>query len=315
MTTLHDIVSPWLRGDGSDELIRLRDQVEWLRRHLYEEYEPCDDRRFDERLADWLLNVERPEDRKTLFRLLGHLFFVAKPQFKALCRGAFGDIITRWLVDLRGVPLDAPDLQGRIDAAVRHTWFCPLTDSMNINAFLKVNSLQGHDIRGDWRTLETVGDEDALRRHVADKGIEQIVFLEDFVGTGDQMRSTVVWARELFPKLAMLVVPLVCCPEGAENGRLIARRFSIDFEPVLLLRDDLFVLPLAAPGEPPLFGEVRSLVEAVKDRLGDWEDEPFGHGQTGAVFAMFTNCPDNTLPIIHEESDSWRALFPRIRRE
>lgn len=314
MTTLHAIVEPWLRGDDSDELIRLRDQLEWLRKNLFDDYEPAPFHRFDERLATWLENVDDEADRKAMFRLLGHLFFIAKPQFKALCRGAFSASIVRWLIEEEDLQLDDPNLAEGIAAAAARTWFCPITDSMNIGSFLKTNSLKGHDVRGDWRTLQQLGDPEAIRNHIKDQGIERIVLLEEFVGSGDQMREVVVWARSMLPHMPLLVVPLVCCPDGVDTGARLARRYSLRFEPILALREDLFLLPNPVDGEPPIFAEIRELILRVKDRLGTWADEPFGHAETGAIFAMYTNCPDNTLPIIHEDSAEWKALFPRVRR-
>jgi hypothetical protein len=314
MTSLHAIVEPWLRGDDTDELMRLRDQLDWLRRNLFDDYEPAPYLRFDERVAAWLENVEDEADRKAMFRLLGHLFFIGKPQFKALCRGAYSASIVRWLIEEEGLQLDDPRLAEGIAGAAARTWFCPVTDSMNISSFLKANNLAGHDLRGDWRTLQQLGDPEAIRSHIACEGIERIVLLEDFVGSGDQMREVVVWARSMLPSIPLLVVPLVCCPDGLDTGARLARRYSLRFEPVLAVREDLFLLPEPVDGEPPVFGEIRDLIERVKGRLGDWTDEPFGHAETGAIFAMYTNCPDNTLPIIHEDSDRWKALFPRVRR-
>lgn len=315
MSRLHEIVDGWLLGDDSDDLVVLRDQLIWLQRHLFIEYEPSSFLSFDDRLAQWLENVPDGPDRRTLFRLVGHLFFVAKPQFKALCRGAFNDVIVRWLLDQEDIPLDAADLTRRLEEAVRTTWFCPVTDSMNINSFLKVNNLKGKDVRADWRSFESVADPQELRHHVQGEGISRIVFLEDFVGTGDQMRSTIVWAREALPDLPMLFCPLICCPEGADTGSRLRRRYRIDFAPVLSLRPELFLLPEPQDGEPDLFADVRALIGRIEDHLGDWSEEPFGHGATGAVFSMYSNCPDNTLPIIHEQNESWDALFPRIRRD
>ncbi len=315
MTMLHEIVAPWLRDDDSDDLIHLRDQLDWLRRHLFEEYEPEEYRRFDERLTDWLLNVDDEADRKALFRLLGHLFFLAKPQFKALCRGAYSDAVVRWLIEEESIPLDAPDLNDRIAEAVTRTWFGAVTDSMNLNSFLKANQLSGHDMRAEWRTLERLGDPELVRRHVAEAGVRRLVLLEDFIGSGEQMRSAVVWARDVLPDMPILVAPLICCPAGAVNGQLIANRYGLAFEPTLRLQDDLFLMPDPVPGEPAVFAEVRDLIHRVKHRLGQWSGDPFGHDQTGAIFAMFTNCPDNSLPIIHENGPGWNALFPRVRRE
>lgn len=315
MSRLHQIVDRWLLDDDSDDLVVLRDQLIWLQRHLFIEYEPSPVLSFDDRLAQWLENVPDGADRRILFRLVGHLFFLAKQQFKALCRGAFNDVIMRWLLDEENIPLDAVDLAQRLEEAVRTTWFCPVTDSMNINSFLKTNYLEGNDVRGDWRSFESVANPEELSQHVQDAGIQRIVFLEDFVGTGDQMRSTIVWARSALPATPMMLCPLVCCPDGADTGLRLQRRFHVHFAPVLSLRPELFLLRGPQSGEPAIFADARDLIDRVRTRLGDWNWEPFGHGSTGALFSSYSNCPDNTLPIIHESNDDWQALFPRVRRD
>lgn len=315
MNTLQEIMAPWFREDGSDDLLRLSAQVEWMRRHLYEDYEPAGYRRFDERLADWLLNLEDEDDRKTMFRLLGHLFFVGKRQFEALCRSTFNDAVTRWLLDLHAIPLGGEDAEARLGDAVRTTWFNSVSDSMNLNTFVKTNRLAGHGMRPDWRTLNAFGDRDNIRRHVRDSGIGAIVLLEDFVGSGEQMRNAVRGLREVLPDTPLLVAPLVCCPDGVVEGEHLAKLYDLSFQPTMSLREDTFLLPGAQPEEPALFGELRDLILRIRDRLGEWSDEPFGHHQTGGMVTMFTNCPDNSLPIIHEQNARWNALFPRVRRE
>lgn len=315
MKTLHDIVDPWLMDSDADDLIKLRDQLLWLRQHHFDVYEPDSMRDFDDRLVDWLLNVDDERDRRAMFGLLAHLFFVAKPQFLALCRSTFHDSVVRWLIDLEGIPVVAPDIGARLDAATRTTWFCPVTDSMNVNSFLKVNKIVGNDVRGDWRSYELVGDPERLREHVAEQGIKRIVLLEDFVGSGDQMSTSVIWARRTLPDIPILLAPLICCPDGVERGRRLSETRDITFAPTLELREELFLLPDPTPGEPAVFAEVRALTHRLADRLGDWEEEPFGHSSTGAILATFANCPDNTLAIVHEQNASWKPLFPRIRRE
>lgn len=315
MKTLHDIVAPWLMDADADDLITLRDQLLWLRQHHFDVYEPDSMRDFDDRLVEWLQNVADERDRRAMFGLLAHLFFVAKPQFLALCRSSFHDSVVRWLIDLEGIPVIAPDIGDRLDAATRTTWFCPVTDSMNVNSFLKVNKIVGNDVRGDWRSYELVGDPDRLRKHVEAHGIKRIVLLEDFVGSGDQMSSSVIWARRTLPDMPILLAPLICCPAGMERGRRLATTRNITFAPTLELPEELFLLPDQTSDEPPVFAEVRALTRRVADRLGEWETEPFGHSSTGAIIATFANCPDNTLPIIHEQNPKWNALFPRIRRE
>lgn len=317
MSNLFKLVEPWLMsGNGDDDdLIFLRDQLAWLQVELFDEYEPNRYESFDDCLAKWLLNTTDEDAQKSMFRLLGHFFFVGKKQIDALQRSAFSDKITRWLVDILDLNIADPNLDGSIAQAVRSTWFCPVTDSLRINGFLKVNGLNGHNHRPDWRSLEQFGDQDKIRRYVHDQNIKQIVLLEDFIGSGTQMESTVGWAAQTLPGIPILVVPLICCPDGVSRGESLTRQFSnLSFEPCLSLPPELFVSSTAQAGEPSAFSKIRPVIDSVRSRLGDFQSHPYGFGDTGALVTLYSNCPDNTLPLFHSQTDAWHPLFSRIRR-
>ena len=186
---------------------------------------------------------------------------------------------------------------------------------MRINSVLKVNRLEGHDIRGDFRAHATLGDADRIAKYVAQEGIQRLVLLEDFVGSGNQMRSTADWAAMTLPNIQILLVPLICCPDGIVTGQeLAAEHSNLIFAPTLVLEKALFLLPKAQQAEPALFPKLRSVVIRLRDRMGRWQRHPFGYEDTGAIIVLYTNCPDNSLALIHDDSDTWEALFPRVQR-
>lgn len=315
MSNLFKLVEPWLMSGDSDDLIALRDQLSWLQAELYDEYEPNRYESFDDCLAKWLLNSSDEDARKKMFRLLGHLFFVGKKQIDALQRSAYSDKTVRWLVDILDLDIADVDLNGLIDDAVQRTWFCPITDSLRINGFLKVNGLNGHEHRPDWRSLEQFGDKLKLRQYVTDENIGQLVLIEDFVGSGTQMDGPIRWAAQTLPNVQILVVPLICCPNGVTVGQAIAQQFAnVSFSPCLSLRPELFVSSAAKPEEPSAFTDIRPVIQAVRNRLGVFEHHPFGFEGTGALVTLYSNCPDNTLPLFHSQTDTWDPLFSRIRR-
>ena len=315
MKLFSEIVAPWLLESDSDDLIKLKDNLIWLQKELYDEYEPNRYESFDDCLADWLKNVDDEEDRKSLFRILNHLFFIGKQQFDSLCRSAYSDQTMRWIIDVANIDITSPDLQNLLDTEIEKIWFCPITDSMRINSFLKLNGLTGFDHRPDWRSLEEFGDKNRLTDYVNNNGIRGLVLLEDFVGSGNQMRTSVEWAADTLPNIPILVVPLVCCPEGVTTGTTIAQNFqNVTFSPTLTLRPELFLGETPHTDEPEVFPRVRDLIGRVRARLNEWEYYPFGYESTGALVALYSNCPDNTLPIIHHRGHQWTPLFSRVRR-
>ena len=310
-------VQAWLRQEGDDvqEIEEAYSQLAWLQRELLDEYEPPAFVRFADRIDDWLDNFPEDADRRAMYRLLPRIFFIGRDQVNSLSRAAFNDIACRWVVDRAEIDLLAEDTQEQLDRALLHTWFYPITDSMKINTFLKMNGLGGHEIRPDWLSLSQLGDPKKVREFLIDQKIERIVMVEDFVGSGSQMSEAVLFAAETLPHTPKLVIPLVCCPAGLKVGLDLATgRDGLFFEPVLTLREDLFVLKEPREGEPAEFAAARRLsAEMAKDFGKKWAD-PFGHNDTGALVVLHTNCPDNTLPLIHDEGPNWKAIFPRIPR-
>ncbi len=314
-SSLPPFIGKWVREDDTDDILELWEQIDWLRKELFDSYEPSDFVHFDDRLGRWLANVSDDGERRAMFRLLRNVFFVGRQQFASLSRAAFNDAVTRWIIDLDDLDVTDPGMQGALTEAMSRTWFCPITDSMSINTFLKINLQGGHSCRPDWRSFVEMGSPEKIRAYVKKEGIQRVVLLEDFVGSGTQMTSSVEWAAETLPNTPMLVAPLVCCPGGVDAGADLVRRFPwIRFEPTLSLRPELFLLRSPQLTEPDEFDTVRAISEREAHRFGRSFDEPFGFHDTGALVVLHGNTPDNTLPLLHDQGTAWDALFPRISR-
>ena len=310
---LHD----W--AEGEEALLDL-DSVQYLGRRVWDDYEPAQFDRFENRLDRWLHNVDDEDDQLTLFRLLERLFFVGRPEFESLCRAAFHGPVTRWLVDQCDIDIADAAAGDQIETAIGETWFCPATDSMRINAFLKVNGLTGKSHRPEWRSLRKFGEVEKIMTYLEAANVQRLVLLEDFVGSGTQMRSVLRFAANNFPDLPVLACPLVVCPKGNEVCEEIATdHATVSYEPALRIAADTLFTADPVANEAPLHGKVRDLTLRVKARLGPTEPDAasqrhHGYKGTGAVVALYSNCPNNSLPILWDATDDWKPLFPRLKR-
>ena len=319
---LRELLQKWALSDLStdEEAFLGLEAVRYLGRQVFGDYEPSQFDQFDDRLDRWLHNVTEEEDQKALFLLLNHLFFVGRPEFESLCRAAFSGNVQRWLVDQLNVDIEDPSASESLQNSLASTWYCPITDSMRINWFLKVNRLSGMPHRPDWRSLRRFGSSDRIRDFVEAKGIRRLVLLEDFVGSGTQLRRNVAFAAETLPDVALLVLPLIICPDGDCVGQKLDDNYSnVTYDPLLKIPSHMLIKAEPRESEPRLFQTIRDLTARVRHKLEISEPDAEtqrGHGYrgTGAVVAMFSNCPNNTLPIVHNDSAEWRALFPRINR-
>ena len=303
-------------------------QVRQLEKELYAEYEPMRGAHpdFNQRAEGWLGNFEGDEERQQLlFRLLPKLFFVGPREFESLYQTAFNHQFAVWLIDQLGVTFDDVDCETKIRDAVKHTWFCPITDSMRINSFYHLNGVEGQNYRPDWLSLARFGSVEKVEKYIKRKKIERIVLLEDFVGNGGQINRGVLFAARLPSAIPILVVPLVICPAAKEFRREIQEAFGhVRIAPVLELPEKEFVTKDPVPDEDELISKWRELSIEVADRLraGLSSEQlrqankyiPLGWRGTGALVVLYTNCPNNSLPIIFHKSESWRPVFPRSAR-
>lgn len=307
------------------EFERIQSQLEYFFDELYVEYEPMRGANPDfwERLYQWLRNVADEADQKTLLRLIPHIFFLGPREMECLYKASFQHHVLSWIVEATTTPLNDPRLSEVIEDSITKTWFCPITDSMRINAFYHYNALVGRDFRPDWRSLCQFGDTAKIEAYITSENIERLVLLEDFVGSGSQMFHAVRFAASLPSHLPVLVVPLIMSPRAETIVTILKKRYAnIEIRPVLTLSLSTLIKRIASPLEIPLAGPVRALANAVEPQmiaglnpaaLTKWYGA-FGFDQSGALLVMHTNCPDNALPMIHHVAPQWNALFPRSLR-
>ncbi len=314
-------VQKWTMEIEAPDFNAIYEQIDYHSQKHFNEYMPTIGPHpdFIVRLRDWLENLSEEEDQKILFRLVPHIFFISRDEFSSLYRAALHGEVIKWLVDELNIKFSDHKAEEKLRNALRETWFCPITDSMQIAYFYHTNNLEGIDLRPDWRSLEKFGSDEKIKDYMRSKGLKRIVLLEDFVGSGSQIERAVIFAASSIDDMKLLVIPLLVCPEGEETGKKLENRFhNITFSPVLSLPNEAFVFKTEQKGEGDIFIQARDLVQRLDDIVkGNNKKKyygPFGYRNTGAIIVMYTNCPDNTLPIIHHFSNTWNPLFPRSSR-
>lgn len=278
---------------------------------------------FRTRLANWLEQVEE-EDQKILFQLVPQIFFIGREEFSSLYRSAYRGPITKWLIDECNLNFLAADFTVQLNRSVAETWFCSITD-WEIGNFYRINSISGAGMRPDFTSLVELGDASRVNDFIANEGLRRIVLVEDFVGSGSQMGQIQPLLNSLPNTMPVLIVPLVICPSGIRMGaRLERAHTNVKVAPVLKMPESSFITVTPQQDEPNLFERIRELVQRIYPDVSGGRAPnrrvkpygPFGFARTGGLVVMYSNCPDNTLPIIHyqETCSSWNALFPRVSR-
>lgn len=326
---IEQLIKSW----ADDEMTAINLRVNHLEGRLFKSYEPnkfCKGE-FWARCEEWLKNVHTEDAKKTLYRLLTQIFYVGPAEFEELFRSAYDGPIARWLADREQIDICSANAQRLLHRAAESTWFCPVTDSFRINSFFHINNLPANsNYRPDWCSLHRLGDIYKIREYCKTSNIKRLVLLEDFVGGGSQSLDAVTFAATHIDGLEVLFVPMIICPDGAEKARQLEKQLnsmranSLRFDPVLELpKQDFFTATdssLSMRETDALRDVIVNSYTAVSGGVtGDKPYHMYGFPTskpTGGLVVMFTNTPDNTLPLIHwrPKSDTWQPVFPRHSR-
>lgn len=339
MTTIADRVQNWDLSTESPitpqtTFGEIHKRISYYHSTHYSQYLPTQSARypdFEQRLSLWLDNVAEEKHQKLLFELLPRIAFFSREDFVKLHQSAFEGPILRWILETSGISITDPDMNLKLSIeAQKHTWYCPLTDSLRINDFHNVNELGGVDLRPDWRSLASLGDPSKIFNYMQTHRdsqrlltpLKRVVIIEDFIGSGAQASDTVTFIKNFSSFVPVLVVALISCPEGATRWRAIESPPQFGFVPVIELKpsDMINATKLTEPG---FEGHIARLArDSYSLVVGNDSGNPrpyseFGFPKpdgTGAIVSLYANTPANTLPLIQHSSNTWQAIFPRSAR-
>lgn len=313
------------------EYERIKSQIDYLTSRLYDDYEVTKyppHHQYSYRIRDWLNNVPDEDTQKTLFELAPRIYFIGSKEYLSLYHTAFNGPIARWLIDQARIDINHANAQSLLQASLSATWFCAITDSMQISRFYHINQLEGTDLRPDWRILKRFAQKEKVVEYMQKQTppLERIVLLEDFVATGSQIEKAVRFAltlRDASP-YPVFLCPLVICSSGYKLGQRLVGEFPhLSFEPALVLDDSVFLSKSASAKEDEFFQRLRKVVNNTYSLVKGTDSKnlsgPFGFGADqeggGLLLVLYTNCPNNSIPLIHHKSDTpWHPIFPRSSR-
>jgi hypothetical protein len=247
--------------------------------------------------------------------LVPHILYVGQKEAYSLFRAAFRKNIFNWIIEELGLMLSDLEFSQKAEIGQNETWICPLTDSLRINSFLKINRYSGHSFRPDWRSLERLGSYDRIRDYMASERIKRVALVEDFIGSSLQALDAVKNVCTNLPEIHFLLCPLVICETGDNAFKELATRTSnLRYDPVLVLHNRMKLMCSTSADEPELFGRIRALHPRIANLIGCAEVDIDGFRNCGTLYAMQSNIPDNSHRMLWGKSNEWEPLFPRIHR-
>lgn len=331
-TELRQLLASWCHSDhgGHRGFADLTATIDFLEVALYSDYEVTDvgqHGQFGLRLARWLSSATNEDDQKNLFLMLRYLIYIGREEMKSASLTAFSKNTANWILETTNISIFDRGARAEIQKAYSEIAFTELTDSFGLGNFLRWNNVHGGNVRYTWEQHLEDWTPSAFMMNVLDKGNKnRIVLLEDFVGSGSQVEKALHLCCSLQhynPEIKVLFCPLVICPEGKKMATKLQLQYScLSYSPVLEIPQEHFISPTFDPNERAEYDNIRKTLISVHHRVkgtpGSWMQQtpPFGYRNTGAMIVKFDNCPDNSVPALHRQSDlGWSPLFFRNSRE
>ncbi|PCE63027.1 phosphoribosyltransferase-like protein [Sediminicola luteus] len=326
------LVNQWASETLDESYREIHAQIRFLSKELFHDYEPIQGQaiNFNTRLENWLDNVSSDSDKKNLFKILSHLFYIGISEFNTLYRVAYNELIAKWLIDIENISFnDFSNAKSELNQALKDCWICPITDSLNINSFFHVNNIPStawNEMRPQWYGINEEGPDqpkwNSNLQHINNHNINKIILIEDFVGSGSQIEGVVKFLMEKDLDIEVLVIPLINCPKGIEKLNQLSRKFEkLSYKAVIELSESSFISTSPKADEHLDFITIREFINRIYDLTSGGlvpgnkiPYSPFGYRDTGGFLISYSNAPDNTIPVLHCTSKTWVPLFPRHSR-
>lgn len=331
---LDEIEKSWdlkdIESRSPHQLLELIRFYEAFRFHYYSSF--CDDSLcFEQHLDAWLRNYSdhsiQPgsslEEKKNnikqdliyLLSYITHISFITPTEIKAISLTAYKEHIQPWLINKHNLSLFSLDLKERLHAITKHTMFCSITDSMNISEFIHVNNLEGASFRPSLRS--ELASEDGIKSFTHKlKDIQQIIVLEDFVGTSTQSKSILENLHRI--GIPILFTPLIMLESGMTALQSLTNEF-FSISPVILVPTKHAIQEFYTDGEPSWHDTIRKasckLLEQKANEISKKyrDTHILGYKKGGESIVLHTNCSNNSICLLHCDIGN-HPIFPRVSR-
>lgn len=314
----------WLKDKGVGELLEDSRELDALRSRLQDEEKL---RVTDEQIAglvkrmsgfrfrgevrdltsirQWLNQFEGLQEQHLMFRLLSAVDFYDESRVRNKMSEAFG-IVTR-------------NTKREIEAGKivrRDILVCPLDDSPGKSGptycrlFRSENQVSANSVL----TLDSLN-----RRSSIFRGIQRLVLIDDFCGTGDtlveRMRDHIeVLRRANSGGVRIIVIAVVGFSKAKNRVERFIEREGLDAD--VYICDELGEECKAFSDASRAFSDERERERAkqIAEAKGVYLEKhhPLGYKDTQALVVLYDSCPNNSLPILWSASRDWTPLFPRL---
>ena len=257
------------------------------------------------RCRDWLTQFGSSRAQRLMFRILENVRLYNEDMLRRKMREAFG-IIAR----------DMGDTTAR-RSRVRRDILVSTLDESPAKGGLSYCRLFASENRIFARHVLSIERARGLRD--VNAGVEKLILIDDFAGTGRSLERGLERQRELLEEAKRAGVGVViCCLVGFGDARSRVERFiaRCKLDAVVYICEELGSEHKAFSPQSRMFSfeAERTAAKEIAESIGIKLDrrQPLGYGALASLVVFAESCPNNTLPIVWAQTDKWKPLFPRF---
>ena len=321
----------WLVNDGFSKLV-----AEQLSDDLYEQRQSIEDASYvtDEEInelvsswpdyrgvqttthavRDWISQVSSHVQQRYLYKLLERIRFYSKREIREGMESLHDRLKSKLTI-----VITKSRAQRRKDIWVTYIDGPGKSGNQYVSIYAEENAISTTSIK-EIHELDSY----CSKRKKIPKEVNSIVIVDDFIGTGNSLSSNLTNFFEkngdflIASKITVYVVVLCATIEGEEKVRQTLSSLSKTSD--LLIHDHLDNKHYAFNEINPIWSDKteRNAAKDLIQRLGLKVDKnrPLGYDNCAMLIVFNSNCPNNTLPILHSKGrgeSAWTPLFERVK--
>lgn len=271
----------------------------------------------------WLSNFKEGKERLNAMFLLSKFMYFDNETIRELMIRIYEDLYKRPIIygirEQNGLTRDKSIIENAFKEALSKTRFLsignPSESSAHLLYFFRQENYLSRELFISPHELFThVKDGDDIRAELRTEGVERIVLLDDFCGSGKQATAFhdqfVKYIKEKAPHIIISYYALF----AIEDGLNIVQKLSFDqAEAVFVLDESYKCFSEASRFFIDDDVDLKEPCKEMSERYGKKiSSNPLGYKDCQMLIGFHHNTPNNTLPIFWQERNGWNPMFKRF---